>query len=117
MGKITFLVQGSSADPYEVDFQYDNDGELMVFCTCQAGQTGTHCKREPNGFLTSRAEWRMPPAIAGTTILSNRSPSVARYLPSARRRPVASLRAGSAAYGAILGVAPLRVLRRFAPLA
>ena len=41
--RITFLVQGSSDEPYEVDF-YKEDDKLKAFCTCMAGENRTHCK-------------------------------------------------------------------------
>lgn len=43
MQKIIFLVQGSSAEPYEVVFQND-DSVLSATCTCQAGAMGQVCK-------------------------------------------------------------------------
>lgn len=41
--EIKFLVKGSSEEPYEVSFLHD-EGKLYIFCTCQAGLNGTHCK-------------------------------------------------------------------------
>ena len=40
---VTFLVQGSVPDPYEVTFQRDGE-RLSAACTCPAGQLGQHCK-------------------------------------------------------------------------
>ena len=41
--RITSLVQGSSDEPYEVDF-YKEDDKLRAFCTCMAGENRTYCK-------------------------------------------------------------------------
>lgn len=43
MKEITFLVQGSAADPYRVQFRKD-DTNLSAWCTCQAGEMGQYCK-------------------------------------------------------------------------
>jgi len=41
--ELTFLVKGSSAEPYEVTFIKDRDS-LTALCTCPAGQYGNYCK-------------------------------------------------------------------------
>jgi len=41
--QITFLVTGSSADPYEVTFIKD-DASLTALCSCPAGTYGNFCK-------------------------------------------------------------------------
>ncbi len=43
METIKFLVQGSSPEPYEVVFNND-EGKLTAYCSCPAGEHGTHCK-------------------------------------------------------------------------
>jgi hypothetical protein len=48
MDKITFLVQGSAAEPYEVVFKLRDYNNLSAYCTCQAGQKGTYCKHRLN---------------------------------------------------------------------
>ena len=45
--RMQFLVQGSSAEPYEVTFVQAGK-ELSASCTCQAGQNGLHCKHRLN---------------------------------------------------------------------
>jgi hypothetical protein len=41
--ELTFLVKGSSPDPYELTFIKDGDS-LTALCTCPAGQYGNFCK-------------------------------------------------------------------------
>jgi uncharacterized Zn finger protein len=41
--EINFLVQGSAPEPYEVTFLNKED-DLLIFCTCPAGENGKHCK-------------------------------------------------------------------------
>ena len=41
--ELTFLVKGSTPDPYEVTFIKDGDS-LTALCTCPAGQFGNFCK-------------------------------------------------------------------------
>lgn len=41
--ELSFLVKGSSADPYEITFIKDGDS-LTALCTCPAGQYGNFCK-------------------------------------------------------------------------
>jgi uncharacterized Zn finger protein len=48
MDKASFLVQGSAAEPYKVIFKLRDDKNLSAYCTCQAGQKGTHCKHRIN---------------------------------------------------------------------
>ena len=43
MEQLVFLVQGSSADPYEVTFIKDGTS-LTALCTCPAGTYGNFCK-------------------------------------------------------------------------
>ena len=43
MEELVFLVQGSSADPYEVTFIKDGTS-LTAICTCPAGPYGNFCK-------------------------------------------------------------------------
>lgn len=43
MEELTFLVKGSSKDPYEVIFVKDGDS-LTAICNCPAGTYGNFCK-------------------------------------------------------------------------
>lgn len=43
MEQLHFLVQGSSANPYEVTFIKDGDS-LTAICSCPAGEFGNFCK-------------------------------------------------------------------------
>lgn len=43
MERIMFEVQGSQESFYQVEFVYDRN-ELLVFCTCPAGNFSTCCK-------------------------------------------------------------------------
>ena len=43
MPEINFMVKGSAEDPYEVTF-LKSDDNLLVFCTCPAGENRRHCK-------------------------------------------------------------------------
>lgn len=43
MEQLSFLVQGSTADPYEVIFIKDGDS-LTAICSCPAGEYGNFCK-------------------------------------------------------------------------
>lgn len=43
MDAISFLVQGSAADPYHVTIQRDGPN-LTARCTCPAGVVGQYCK-------------------------------------------------------------------------
>jgi len=47
MDKITFLVQGSEADPYSVSF-FKSGCNVTATCTCTAGQNGQYCKHRFN---------------------------------------------------------------------
>ena len=47
MTKIQFLIQGSSNEPYELDFQFVNS-KITAVCTCNAGAFGTVCKHKLN---------------------------------------------------------------------
>ena len=44
MEEISFKVQGSAAEPYEVLFRRHSDTNLSAFCTCPAGVNGQYCK-------------------------------------------------------------------------
>lgn len=44
---IKFQVQGSAPEPYIVTFNQD-EGVLTAYCTCPAGENGTHCKHRIN---------------------------------------------------------------------
>ena len=44
MQEITFLVQGSAPEPYEVSFVKRSEANLSAYCTCPAGENGKHCK-------------------------------------------------------------------------
>lgn len=43
MQEVTFLVKGSSPEPYKVTFTKNNNN-LNAFCTCPAGENGQYCK-------------------------------------------------------------------------
>ena len=43
METITFMVQGSAAEPYKVTFN-KNNSNLSAYCTCPAGENGMYCK-------------------------------------------------------------------------
>ena len=43
MNKISFKVQGSEPEPYDVTFTKE-DPNLFCTCTCKAGIMGTYCK-------------------------------------------------------------------------
>lgn len=47
MNKISFLVQGSSSEPYEIEFVKSED-KLNAYCNCPAGEQGKHCKHRIN---------------------------------------------------------------------
>jgi uncharacterized Zn finger protein len=55
MQELTFHVQGSDVEPYEVRIVHREDGKLSAYCTCQAGSNGMHCKHRI-GILTGNAE-------------------------------------------------------------
>ncbi len=40
----TFLIKGSSPDPYEVTFKRREDQRLNAYCTCPASEFGMYCK-------------------------------------------------------------------------
>ena len=44
MKTITFMVQGSAIEPYEVTFVLSSDSNLSAYCTCPAGMNGQYCK-------------------------------------------------------------------------
>jgi len=43
MDSVIFLVQGSEAEPYKVNFT-NNLGKINISCTCQAAINGLSCK-------------------------------------------------------------------------
>lgn len=43
METITFMVQGSAAEPYKVTFK-KKESNLSAYCTCPAGENGMYCK-------------------------------------------------------------------------
>lgn len=43
MDRITFHIQGSAADPYEIVIGR-SDGVPFALCSCPAGENGQHCK-------------------------------------------------------------------------
>lgn len=43
METITYLIQGSEPEPYQVDFIFDNN-QLQIGCTCQASINNLSCK-------------------------------------------------------------------------
>ncbi len=44
MDEITFEVQGSARDPYEVVFVRRSPTNLSAYCSCPAGENGQYCK-------------------------------------------------------------------------
>lgn len=48
MQEISFKVQGSALDPYDVVFKKQADAKLSAFCSCQAGKNGKSCKHRFN---------------------------------------------------------------------
>jgi len=54
MEEVTFLVQGSALEPYEVKFIKDGN-KFTALCTCPAGQNGLHCKHRI-GILTGSTQ-------------------------------------------------------------
>lgn len=42
--EISFLVKGSAADPYIVEFIKRSEGNVSAYCSCAAGQNGMYCK-------------------------------------------------------------------------
>lgn len=44
METITFNVQGSSPEPYEVTFVLRSDRNFSAYCSCPAGENGQYCK-------------------------------------------------------------------------
>lgn len=45
--EINFIVKGSTTPEYVVTFINEGEG-LYIFCSCQAGQNGSHCKHRSN---------------------------------------------------------------------
>ena len=48
MQEIHFQVQGSAAEPYDVEFVKRSDTNLSAYCTCPAGAHGQYCKHRFN---------------------------------------------------------------------
>lgn len=69
MQELTFLVKGSSADPYEVIFIKDG-GSLTAICNCPAGQYSNFCKHRISilegkfGAITSDNADQAPQVVA-----------------------------------------------------
>lgn len=63
MKKITFWVEGSSLEPYEVRFIKRSEKNLSAYCTCVAGENGQYCKHRfrilngnKSGIISDNAE-------------------------------------------------------------
>jgi hypothetical protein len=48
MQEISFKVQGSAVEPYDVVFIKRSDSNLSAYCSCQAGENGQYCKHRFN---------------------------------------------------------------------
>lgn len=48
MQEISFKVQGSATDPYQVLFVKRSEENLSAYCTCPAGSFGQYCKHRFN---------------------------------------------------------------------
>ena len=48
MSTVSFHVQGSAEEPYNVTFQKRSDTNLSAYCTCPAGKNGQYCKHRIN---------------------------------------------------------------------
>ena len=44
MDEISFGIQGSAVDPYQVRFVRRSEDNLSAYCTCPAGSNGQYCK-------------------------------------------------------------------------
>lgn len=44
MESLKFKIQGSSPEPYKVEFIKIQQSTFSAFCTCKAGQSGQNCK-------------------------------------------------------------------------
>lgn len=55
MHRITFSVQGSGKEPYEVTFIPKDAGRFIATCNCKAGIFGPYCKHRV-GILTNDAK-------------------------------------------------------------
>lgn len=53
MKSISFQVQGSSSEPYNVRFEKDGNN-LNIWCDCPAGAKATHCKHWTKVFLKEK---------------------------------------------------------------
>ena len=53
--KYRFQVQGSAADPYEIEIERVGDN-LRASCTCPAGNMGQYCKHRFNLFKGSTSD-------------------------------------------------------------
>ena len=54
MMTLTFLVQGSAPEPYEVEFTMTG-GSITATCSCPAGRTGQYCKHRVSILEGSRS--------------------------------------------------------------
>ena len=48
MQEISFQVQGSAPEPYDVGFVKRSDTNLSAYCSCPAGENGKYCKHRFN---------------------------------------------------------------------
>jgi hypothetical protein len=48
MQELSFKVQGSASDPYDVNFVKQTDTNLSAYCSCPAGVKGQYCKHRFN---------------------------------------------------------------------
>ena len=62
MQELTFVIQGSSPEPYTVQFKKSGD-KLSAYCSCPAGENGQICKHRmrilegnTEGLVSSNAE-------------------------------------------------------------
>lgn len=50
MQEISFKVQGSATEPYDLSFVRRSTTNLSAYCSCPAGENGQHCKHRINIF-------------------------------------------------------------------
>ena len=70
---LTYLVQGSEADPYRIQF-LRNGERLTITCSCAAGELGQVCKHRMNlivGDVTALVGGDDPARVAGLIEGSN----------------------------------------------
>jgi hypothetical protein len=48
INKISFKVQGSGPEPYDVQFTKISETKLIAYCSCAAGGYGQYCKHRLN---------------------------------------------------------------------